>query len=131
MKNINEYINASESIAINNINKGIMNEIENGKITEADFAELINELNEVKNQIFANSENVIFTEVKTIVDKRKTIKKYTDKVIGGRWTCDCDVYENDYEEIDVENPDFGKKFYYICGKIKLDNKKNFKKFYIG
>lgn len=131
MENINEYINASESIAINNINKALLNDIENGKITEADFAELINMLNEMKNQIFANSENIIFTEIKTTVDNREYIKKYTDKVIGGHWTCDCDVYENDYEEIDVVNPDFGKKYFYICGKIKLDNKKNFKKFYIA
>lgn len=131
MKNINNYINASESIVIKNINKVTMNEIENGNIVEADFPTLINKLNEIKNQIFANSENVIFTEVKTVVDERKTIKKYTDKVIGGHWTCNCDVYEYDYEEIDVANPDFGKKFFYICGKIKPNNMKNFKKFYIA
>lgn len=131
MKNINEYINASESELIKNINKVILNEIENGKITEAEFTEVIDYLTEMKNQIFANSENIIFTEIKTAVDNREYIKKYTDKIIGGHWICDCDVYENDYEETYVANPDFGKKYYYICGKIKLDNKKNFKKFYIA
>lgn len=131
MKNINEFINASESIMINSINRALLNDIENGKIAESDFTELINMLNEIKNQIFDNSENVIFTEIKIAVDNREYIKTYTDKVIGGHWTCNCDVYENDYEEVYVSNPEFGKKYFYICGKIKPNNMKNFKKFYIA
>lgn len=130
MKNINSFINGHESVMIGNINKAILNDIENGKIIETEFAEVIDYLNELKNQIFENK-NIIFTEIKFIVDERKTIKKYTDKVIGGHWTCDNDVYEYDYEEITVDNPDFGKKCYYICGKIKINNMKNFKKFYIA
>lgn len=131
MKNIHAFINASEYELIKNINKYISDEIQNEKIVEAEFTEVIDYLNEVKNKIFADSENIIFTEIKAVVDKRETIKKYTDKVIGGHWTCGCDVYVNEYEEIYVANPDFGKKSYYICGKIKPNNMKNFKKFYIA
>lgn len=113
LKNINEYTYSAESNLLNEIHAATINEIENGNITEADFPALINKLNEVKHKIFRISghENVIFTEVKTVFDNRKTIKIN--------------------EEFEIVNPDFSKNFYYICGKIKINKMDNFEKFYIG
>lgn len=74
-------------------------------------------------------EDIIFDEFTIGVDKRKTIKQATDKVIGGRWTCNCDVYEEEYKTIDVPNPEYGKEEYCVIIKVKTEGKKNYQKFW--
>jgi len=78
---------------------------------------------------FEFKEDIIFDKFIITEDDRKTVKQTTDKVIGGRWACNCDIYVEEYEKIDVPNPEYGKEEYCVIIKVKREGKKNYQRFW--